>query len=778
MNRTFNMKNSKTLCLCVSVVLLGLLGCSKKQEQQAAPQSPQKYNVVLISIDTLRADYLRLYSAQGIQTPHLEKLATESILFRKVISQIPYTLPSHCTMLTGTYPIAHKVRDNLHDILPKNIPTLAELFKKEGYETAGFIGSMVLSRQTGLGKGFDYYDDYFSMADTHGEDLGGIERRADDVFASFQNWVDKRPGTGPFFTFVHFYDPHTPYEPPPQFSPAKKELTELYKGEIRYVDSVLGKLFAYLQNKNLWSNTVVLVTSDHGEMLNEHHEAGHGFFLYRAALEVPLLIHLPNTPAKEIPETVQLVDIAPTLLSLVGARPPGGMQGESLLPLITRNSQKKNRLGFSESYFAAIQLGISPLQSVQDESFKYIDSPKPELYNLKNDPNESKNLIQEKKDLAQQMKQNLVNYQKVYESPKMEEAKRSVSAEEAEQFAAIGYLGGKIAESEWNKGKDPKDYIEKWNTALEATYLVGQKQYAKALTLINSIESALPAGQSSNSIPPGKSVLAFSIALQKSKCYGGLKEYEKAKQALTQAGELPEVFTGLAHIYAVEGKYEKANELYQKALDLQFSYFTLHNYILFLKETGNREPALKLLNRVQQTRDPNSSRPFLSEMYFLLEDWNNAEKMLDTLVQERPWEVKWYIQLADVLSAEGQSQRALTLMKDNYERFSSNADYLLSLGVLYHSSGQPASELEAYKQMIRVDPNDSRGYFYCAKSLLEQNGDLNAVISLAMRGLNLQPDLSFQIVGHRILAKAYSLAGKAEDSQKESEIAKKLEQGA
>ena len=255
--------------------------------------------MVLISIDTLRADYLHLYDSKGIQTPNLESLAAEGVVFERAISQIPYTLPSHGSMLTGLYPVAHGVKDNVHDVLPKSIPTLAEKFKQAGYQTGGFIGSMVLAKQTGLARGFDYYDDYFSRADVRAEDLGGIERRADEVLGSFQNWFNKRNPQQNYFAFLHFYDPHSPYDPPAEFRPSGNDMKDLYKGEIRYVDSVLGKLFSYLKQQNSWNDTIVLVTSDHGEMLGEHGELGHGFFVYQPALLVPLLIHTPNSPTEK-----------------------------------------------------------------------------------------------------------------------------------------------------------------------------------------------------------------------------------------------------------------------------------------------------------------------------------------------------------------------------------------------------------------------------------------------------------------------------------------------
>ena len=446
------------------------------------------YNVLLVSIDTVRADYLRLYDAKGVETSNLEQLAKEGILFRKAISQIPYTLPSHTSLFTGLHPVAHGVRDNVEDILRKEIPTIAETFQKHGYNTAGFIGSMVLNRTTGLAKGFEYYDDFLSRADVRGEDLGAIERRAQEVFYSFQNWQEKRTEQKPFFAFLHFYDPHDPYEPPASFFPKEDTAQERYKGEIRYVDHVLGNLFEFLRSKNLWDNTILVITSDHGEMLQEHGEIGHGYFLYQPALSVPLIFHVPNgKQGKEIPDIVQLVDVPSTLLELTGLPIPRGMQGESLVPFLQGESRRKNRFALSESYFASIQLGVSPIFSIQDSTWKYIESPHPELYDLAKDPKETRNIIEEKKSLSQQMKQKLLKYGEIHRGPAAEQSeKRSITPEQEEQFAALGYLGGRFSEENWDFRKDPKDYIDDWIRILEATNLTMHGKFVASRIRIQS----------------------------------------------------------------------------------------------------------------------------------------------------------------------------------------------------------------------------------------------------------------------------------------------------
>ena len=740
----------------------GAYSAWKRYSMGATPPG-QRWNVLLISIDTLRADYLNVYSTYGAITPNLQAVANQGVLFKNAISQIPYTLPSHSTMFTGLYPIAHGMKDNVEDVLPKDIPTIAEIYKQNGYLTSAFVGSMALRRETGLDRGFEYYDDFLSRADVRGEDLGAIERRAQEVVSSFQNWFQKRDSQKPFFSFVHFYDPHDPYEPPANFLPAIKTAQEFYKGEIRYVDSVLGNLFDILRQSGTWENTVVLITSDHGEMLNEHGEYGHGFFLYNPALHVPLILHIPGiAEPKVINDNVQLVDVAPTLLNLTGLSVPEDFQGESLVSMIWRGAKKKNRQAFSESYFASIQMGVSPIFSVQDEEYKYIESPRPELYDLENDLAEMKNLYSQKKGVAESMKQKLALYQKAYETQRSQVEQRKITAEEAEQFAALGYLGGNVSEEQWDRKKDPKDYIDDWKRLLDSTLLVKQGRYQDALNLIGEIikHSSRP---------------SVSVLILQTKCYTGLGDYAKAEQAARLMGDSRMAATYLAGIYAATGRTDDAAREYQRALDHDFSYFVLYNYALFLKNSGQQKEATELVNKVLQTRRDQQAKPMISEIYFLLQDWEKSEKLLRELIEERPWEAKWYVQLASVYQSQGKIQEALTLLQNNYSRFPENPEVLFRMGILFRVASQPEPEMGTFQRMIRVAPNDPRGYLYLGKAVLDHMRNANAAIQLTQKGFALNPDRPMKIFAHYLLSDAYQMAGKAPESQKQLQMAKALE---
>lgn len=746
-----------SMCLLILVIH----ACGKKE----APHESEalKYDVMLISIDTLRADYLKLYDPAGIETPHLQSLANDGVLFPRVISQIPYTLPSHCTMLTGLYPVGHGVKDNVHDRLPNSISTLAEMFKRAKYQTAGFVGSLVLGHETGLSRGFDFYDDLFSRADVRSGDLGGVERRAGDVLASFEYWYEIKRSPSQAFMFVHFYDPHSPYEPPPGYARSNSQ-QELYRGEIKYVDDVLGRLFDYLKSKGSWDRTIILLTSDHGELLQEHDEIGHGFFLYQGALSVPMILRIPGATHRGAPQdTVELVDVAPTLLEAAGLPAEKAFQGESLVPLMREGVRKKNRLAFSESYFAALQMGASPIFSVQDATYKFIDSPKAELYNLSSDPGETRNLTSDLKSESRQYQTRIQQYQKTYFKPAVQAEKRNVSSEEAEQFAALGYLGGQVSENSWDRTRDPKDSIGAWNKNLEASYLVEHGEYKKAIPLIRDIRS-------SGSMP------AESVTLLEARCYAGLGDTAKAEGILNSAGNSPAVLSELAEVYARTGRPEKANAAYRKLLQEDFSYFTLYDYVAFLKQYGKTSEALSLVRQAQSSRkDADQGRPFFAEMYMGLGDLAGAEKILASLMQERPWEMKWYLELAAVYQGQGKIPQALALLEGQSERFGNELEFLMRLGILYSVAGQKSKEIAAFQQLVRAYPSDPRGYFYLAKAMLETKQNPLAVVDLVKRGLALNPHPDMQVFGHYLLGNAYEATGKADESRKEFELAQKME---
>ncbi len=318
-----------------------------------APET--KPNVLLITLDTTRADRLGCYGYERAETPNLDRLAEAGVVFETAVCQAPLTLPSHASILTGTYPPFHGVHDNGGFYLREQAVTLAELLRDHEYSTSAFIGAFVLDARWGLAQGFEVYDDAFGFATQRAVDLDSVQRRGEDVVDAFINWLEGRPDE-PFLSWLHFYDPHAPYDPPEPYR--TRFVDSLYDGEIAYMDSQVGRVLDRLKAESLLDQTLIIVVGDHGESLGEHEESGHGFFIYDATVLIPLIVRFPSSRygGKRIARTVETVDIVPTLLETVNIPVPGGIQGRSLLPLIRGRSREDEYLDLLRDLLSSLPL--------------------------------------------------------------------------------------------------------------------------------------------------------------------------------------------------------------------------------------------------------------------------------------------------------------------------------------------------------------------------------------------------------------------------------------
>jgi len=371
----------------VLMVLSGALLIFTFSSSKERVKRKRDLNVLLIIIDTLRADRVG-YSGYEIETPHIDFLGLEGARFLNTLCQYPMTLPSHASILTSTFPQYHGIKNNGNYYLGERFTTLAEILKEKGYLTSAFIGAVVLESKFGLAQGFDHYDDTFRTP----EHLKIIEAQnlAEDVFQSANSWFERNYQER-FFMWVHFYDPHAPYTPP---SPYKEKYPEAYDGEVAYTDFYVGRLIEMLRERDVYGKTLIILTGDHGEGLNEHEEITHGIFLYDTTLKVPLVFHCPGVVPKGrvIEEQVRTVDIMPTILDILGIKIPAGVQGESLIPLIEER-RSEGFDSYAETYFPLLSNGWSPLKAVRTERYKYIQAPQPELYDVLDDPQELRNIV-------------------------------------------------------------------------------------------------------------------------------------------------------------------------------------------------------------------------------------------------------------------------------------------------------------------------------------------------------------------------------------------------
>jgi choline-sulfatase len=427
-----------------------------------AQQKPAHPDIFLITIDTLRADHLGCYGYRMIQTPALDRLASEGIRFSHAFTPSPLTNTSHVSILTGLLPGNHGVTDFGVPLSPAH-STWAQLLKMQGYQTAAFIGSVILDSRAlapGLNRGFDFYDNFPEHSEAKSR-WGRVERRGLEVVQHAKTWLTGHPGR-PRFVWVHLFDPHDPYEPPPPYLETYKK--HPYDGEIAYADSAVGNFVAFLKTSARYQGSLIIIVGDHGEGLGEHQEDTHGIFLYDSTLHVPLILKLPGgaNAGKVIDAQIQTIDILPTVLELTG-NPKHQLDGESLRNYF-KGSEEPGRPALGETDYPS-RFGWAPLRSVREDGFEFIEAPRPELYDLHADPGELENKYEPWNLRVQNLRSTLA---KAPTELQRTPAASAVGASTIAELKALGYLGPADAGSSTNVPEpsllpDPKDKIEEQN---------------------------------------------------------------------------------------------------------------------------------------------------------------------------------------------------------------------------------------------------------------------------------------------------------------------------
>jgi len=425
--------------------------------------SRKSVNVLLISMDTTRADRLGCYGYDKNTTPNIDSFAAESILFKSAVAPIPFTFPSHLSMMTGTIPPYHGQHDNDGATISDTHLTLAEVLKGQGYKTGAILASYVLAAKFGLNQGFDTYTDFSDRS--VGTTVFCNGRRACETARLANEWIEENKGDK-FFLFAHFYDPHFPYDPPEGFIEQFKDSP--YDGEIASVDHAIGRILDKLKELDLYDNTIIIITGDHGEMLGEHQEAGHGYYIYEGAIKVPLIVKLPGSGKSiRVDKAVGLIDIFPTVCSRLGIGAPDFVQGIDLSGYLKTKTARKDRYLFTES-LSATKFGGNSLLGVVTNQHKYIQTTRPELYDVQKDPAEENNLIKQESKRARLMQGNLKlildNSAGIVNNEKTE-----VGLETKKQLESLGYIGGQVdASLSFDQTKpDPKDLLYQYNMLRE-----------------------------------------------------------------------------------------------------------------------------------------------------------------------------------------------------------------------------------------------------------------------------------------------------------------------
>ena len=601
------------LLLLVSLVFVGR-GFLKRVGSQHEIR-----NVVLISIDTCRADYLSCYGYPRKTTPNIDAVAEEGILFENVISPVAVTLPAHASMLTGTDPIYHGIHDNHDRHLAESNTTLAEMLKDNGFATGAVISAFILDSRFGMDQGFDSYNDRFRE---HLTTPSGInERKGAETSRLGIEWLDKHKDEK-FFLFMHYYDPHNDYQPPEPF--ASEYASNLYAGEIAYTDHCIGRVISKLKKLNLYDSTLIVITADHGEMLGEHGALTHGYFIYQGGIRVPLIFKLPGKhKSRVITKRVSLIDIAPTIYGLLGIEVPSVVQGEDLSCGFGRKKlPEKTRYLYCENLNPTRYNACSLLGIVTDR-FKYIQTTRPELYDLIQDPQEKNNLVMNDPQRARILKDKLSQILKQFVYKGESDSKLQLDTEARRRLESLGYVGGGVDERfDFDQSRDdPKDLINFHKLYIRANTLICAKKFGEAEVLSKKLLSLRPnfwgghfnmafISQAQGNLAEAIQHLQQSIKLKPDhpesheklakafQSQGNLDEAVRHyRQALHLIGHYPEAYYGLGSALAAQGKIDEAISQYSRALEFQpDNHFTHFDISLLLLRQGKYDQAVKHFN--------------------------------------------------------------------------------------------------------------------------------------------------------------------------------------
>ncbi len=653
-------------------------------------------NLLLVSIDTIRGDRVG-YAGYDIETPSLDSLAQEGVSFLNAVCQVPLTLPSHASILTGTSPLYHQIRNNEDFFLEEDFLTLAEMLKSKGYLTAAFVSAFVLNSQFGLQQGFDVYDDEYKTPEALIP--YGPQRLAEDVYRSAVSWIEANQEQK-FFLWVHFFDPHFPYTPPSPFDVRYK--SRPYDGEIAYTDVYVGKLVQALKDKNIAENTLVVVVGDHGEDLWQHSEPTHGIFLYDTALKIPLLFWSPQI----IPEGVRVesqvrsVDIFPTILDIFQIDIPPACQGISLVPVMEGKKVRDIEKSYAETYYPLLAHGWSAQESIRTDEWKYVLSPRPELYDLKKDPDEMRNLAAKRPEVVSRLKKELEELKKEDSSSRALPIKE-LTPEEKEKLRALGYLGGAVSpEAEQGDRPDPKDRIDTLKKLYAARTAVRQGELEKGEKILKEIEKEDPQNP--------------RVYQSLGKIYQQRKEWLKAIEEFNKALELNPrdvvSYFQLSQSYYSLGMMDEAAEAAQATLSLRPNHLrSLLFLALYFRSRKNIKESLVYLEKAQQLYPSNKQvRLEYADALVMAEDYESAIEIYQQLLVEMPKNPQVYNKLGLVYFYLDDYAKAVEYLEKEVS-LKENADSYFLLGAAY-------GKLERYseavghlkKYLIHAPPQDPR----------------------------------------------------------------------
>jgi arylsulfatase A-like enzyme/Tfp pilus assembly protein PilF len=682
----------RRIILFLLPALLCLAGQAYARDQGRPP------NVILITVDTLRADRLGSYGNSEIETPAVDALAREGILFERAIAQVPLTWPSHAAIFTGTYPFHNGVQDFTGQPLSEDFRTLAQSFKANGHATGAVVSSFVLDRSWGLGRGFDFYQDAFAGLAFAEKNIALVDRRASESVGEALNWL-KEVRSRPFFLWVHLFDPHSAYDPPEPFRSRYRH--KLYDGEIAYTDSQLARLFDWLKKNRLYDQSIIVFTSDHGESLGEHGEDEHGFFVYNSTLHVPLIIKPhKGSPLKprRIQPPVETISIGPTLLQLAAIQDPiqSQFQARSLVALMTHGTAPEDRAAYAETFYPFSSFGWSPLRSLQTARYHYIEAPNRELYDLASDPKEQDDLITRRREEATMLKAQLKALAAQFPPPEDIEPGNNLSPEEVEKLRSLGYVafraptGGSF---DPEKLADPKDKLWEFNAILRATDAFQVGDFATGEALLRRVLAT----------EPELYLIHFLLGEAASK----QGRWEAAVEEFTQTLELnpnfDEAMTGLGRALAQTGQPLDAQKWLRRAITLNPRNFRAWFQLALVQAPRDIDAAFRSLQSTLEIQ-PRFAPALRLRGILEIErkDYGAALQSLEPAVQLGMTDPVTHNYLGIAYSRVGRLEDAADSYRRALAARPNYAEAHLNLGFVYQRQNKLAAAQEEYEAACRL----------------------------------------------------------------------------
>lgn len=719
-------------------------------------------NVVLITLDTLRADHLGAYGATTVRTPHLDRLASEGVVFDHAMTTAPLTLPAHSSIMTGQFPPVHGVRDNGGFFLGPDQMTVAEILADRGYQTGATVGAFVLDSKWGLDQGFGTYQDDFDLTGIKAMSLASVKRPGNEVVDLALKWMDGVAGQR-FFAWLHLYDPHAPYESP---EPYRSEYRgHPYRGAIAFTDAQVGRVFDFLEARGLADNTIVVVTADHGEGLGQHGEETHGFFVYESSMHVPLIVRVPGrgiAPGR-VSQSVRTVDIMPTVLDLLGISPPAPIEGVSLVPLLSGATRELPLDGYGEAMYPLHHYGWSELTTLRSDRYKLIDAPRPELYDLERDPGEMVNLFDERRTVADAMLRQLRERKRLMAEDAPDAPQTGdVDPETRARLAALGYVGSFVAtSSQPASGRaDPKDKIGLFNLMTTARDVAKEADAgAKAIGMLRSVVAEDP-----NVIDAW-----FMLGNEYFKQSRWTEAIAQFRRALELKPDYDLAIINMANAYRRLGQDDAALAGYEHYVTIDpknaYVHYQIGEIHMDRRDLARAEAAFAHALSI----DPKlaSARVATGVLAFERGQQPQAEQLLREALTLKPDVRLAHYNLALIAEARGDDAAAEASYRAELEKHPTAYKASFNLGRLKARQGQVREAAALYQQSIDTNAEFAEGFFYLAKAKLDEGRDLDQAVSLARKGLVLQPAAETSPLGHFVIGGVLMKQGRPAEAQRE-----------